>query len=61
METNSKKKEYDKVFCKKYYAENKDYWKRKYECDICGGKYTVANKSKHMNTNKHLQSVKLRN
>jgi hypothetical protein len=31
--------------------------KQKILCDICGGRYTIANKSKHVKTKKHINEV----
>lgn len=45
---------------KEYYQENKDKIKQhanqKIKC-ICGGTYTLCNKSKHMKASKHLKSI----
>ena len=38
---------------KKWYQNNKDKLKEKFNCD-CGGCYTLENKTKHQKTKKHL-------
>lgn len=45
---NRNKKEYNK----KYKQDNKDYIYQKVNC-ICGGKYTMNHKARHMKTRKH--------
>jgi methyl coenzyme M reductase alpha subunit len=49
----NKKKVYDPVYHKKYYELNKEKFKQKIHCDVCGGNYLYSNRSKHMNTKKH--------
>ena len=36
-----------------YYKKNRDKWFEHYTCEICEGKYSTCNKSKHMNSKKH--------
>lgn len=43
---------------KQYREANEDKLKAKFDCN-CGGKYTHANKAKHMTTKKHQESLKL--
>ena len=58
-------KEYNKIYHennkdiirdqhKEYYKQNKDKLNEKHNC-MCGGKYTVANKQKHIRSAKHQQ------
>jgi len=51
-------KKYDS---KKYYQNFKDKHneiiKKKFTCELCGGKYTYFNKSHHLKTKKHLKTV----
>ena len=48
----------DKIaeYNKEYYDNNKDKFKTKCEC-ICGGKYTLNNKSIHIKTKKHIEYI----
>tara|TARA_R110002049_G_scaffold296138_1_gene484050 strand:+ start:73 stop:573 length:501 start_codon:yes stop_codon:yes gene_type:complete len=58
---HEKHKEYNQEKRKKYYKSNKvelnEKQSVKFNCDICGGKFTRANKSAHLKTNKHLSSL----
>jgi hypothetical protein len=51
------KKEYQRI----YYQIHKEYMDEKHKqkniCEICGGKYTHANKSIHLKTLKHLSKI----
>lgn len=47
-------KDYYETFKKKF----PDVLKRKYECEICGGKFSYFNKSSHNQTKKHIQKIK---
>ncbi len=44
-----------------YYEENKDItharWKTKYDCPLCGGRYTNNGKLQHFRTNKHIKAA----
>lgn len=50
------KNEYNKKYNKKYYEQNKDYWKQHFNCE-CGGKYTVCNKPRHFASKKHINMM----
>lgn len=54
---NNKRTEYLKNYNKKYYEENKTYWKIHIDCE-CGGKYTVANKAHHSSSKRHMAMIK---
>ena len=38
-----------------YYQQNKQKFKEKIECPICGCQYAYSNKNKHYNSKKHLK------
>ena len=40
-----------------YYRENKQKFKQKIECPICGCQYAYSNKNKHYNSKKHLKKL----
>lgn len=59
-----RRQEYHKIYYQKYkekikankrkhYRENREKLEAKHKCE-CGGKYIYYNKSKHLNTKKHL-------
>jgi len=54
IEYTNRKREFNKS----NYQNNRDKiltnGKKKFEC-ICGGRYTLSNKSKHLNSKKHLK------
>ena len=65
LEPKERDKQYDKhyrienkqkliEYTKEYYIENKDKINQKFNCE-CGGKYTNANKTNHLKTNKHIE------
>lgn len=64
-ENIKKVKEFEKELKKHYYEDFKDKNTEKINkkvcCDICGGKYTYFNKSRHLKTEKCLNVKKLRN
>lgn len=45
-------------YSKKYYIKNKDQWKLKKVCDVCGSKYSRNTQSRHFKTSKHLLAEK---
>ncbi len=56
------KPEYKRIFIDRRYREknkekNNTKQREKYECEICRGKYTRANKYNHLLTTKHTQAV----
>ena len=57
----SKDPEYYNNYSKKYYIENKTEIKlkvnQKFNCDLCGGKYTPNGKSQHEKTKKHIKAI----
>ena len=57
-----KKTNKDKIdnFNKAYYIRNKEKLEEKFECE-CRGKYTHANKSHHIKTNKHQKYLESQN
>ena len=56
-----KNKEYNREKSKKYYKSHKvelnEKQSVKFNCDICGGKFTRSNKSAHLKTPKHLSRL----
>ncbi len=45
-------------YMKQYYMDNKDeVFNKKYNCEICGGKYTHSNRNHHMKRKKHLSAI----
>jgi hypothetical protein len=40
-----------------YQQENREKINAKHECEICGGKFTFANKTQHFKSNKHKRAV----
>ncbi len=47
-------KKYDnKAYYKKFIEKNKDKIHEKKICEVCSGKYTYYNKSRHMKSKKH--------
>jgi hypothetical protein len=40
-----------------YYQQNKQKFKEKIDCTICGGKYAYSNKNKHNNSKKHIKKL----
>ena len=42
---------------KEYREKNREKLKEKFNCDICGGKFTRSGKSGHLKTNKHLSYI----
>ena len=60
--TNKEKiKEYNKEYGKTYRLANKEKFNEKFICDVCGGKTTRSNISKHLKTTKHLKFVESQN
>jgi len=49
MENNTAESYY-----KQYYNKNKEAWKEKYICQICGHKYSKPNKYNHLQSKKHM-------
>ena len=54
-------KQYFKDYNKEYREKNKDKLKEqsytKFNCEICGGRFTYATKSRHEKTKKHQLSL----
>ena len=66
----NEKKEYDKFYsennrekkresCKKYKELNQEKINQKFNCQLCGGKFTYKNKSEHEKSKKHQTSSTL--
>ena len=53
-EWREKNPNYDKDRCEKNSATIKE----KFDCEICGGKYTQRDKTKHIKTDKHKKAIK---
>jgi hypothetical protein len=51
------KRETTKEYRKKYYETHKDKWTGHRICDICHGKYILANKARHVRTLKHTRAI----
>lgn len=49
--------EYNRNIYETFKKKNADKIKAKCICEICGGKYTYFNKSRHAKSKKHLLSV----
>ena len=49
-----------KIYCDAYRDANKDKQKEKCDC-ICGGKFTIRNKARHIKTTKHQEFIKSNN
>jgi len=55
-------KEYDnKKYYDTWYAKNKDNMNVKTICETCGGSYSKSNRTIHMKTKKHIQSLSIKN
>ena len=56
-----KNKEYNREKSKKYYKSHKvelnEKQSVKFNCDICGGKFTHTNRATHLKTKKHISSL----
>lgn len=50
---------YHQIWYKNNKHKIKDKRNEKFLCDICGGCYTMANKSGHYKSKKHIQTVKI--
>ncbi len=46
--------EKNKLYYNNFKINNPDVVRWKFACDLCGGKYTYYNKSKHNKSTKHL-------
>jgi len=46
---------------KQYYQKNKDKYKVKHICNVCNGSYTLATKSYHFKSKKHMRSIEYNN
>jgi hypothetical protein len=44
-------------YYKEYAEKNKDKLREDFICDVCGGKYKKANRTNHISTNKHQNSL----
>ena len=49
--------EYNREYGRAYRSANKEKINEKFICDVCGGKTTRSNISKHLKTKKHLKFV----
>ena len=47
----------EKAYQKQRYTKNADKINGKHNCDVCGGKYTLQNKSQHYKTKKHQKAI----
>jgi hypothetical protein len=47
---------YNKVYYKKFIEKNKDKIHEKITCEVCSGKYTYFNKSRHLKSKKHREN-----
>lgn len=52
---------YKKGYNPTYYSNNKEYWKQKMVCEICGHEYARSNTYHHNASNKHLRALKVIN
>ena len=54
-------KAYQKQYNQQYQSDNaetiKQWKKTKHNCDVCGGKYTLTNKSTHYKSKKHQKAI----
>ena len=46
-----------KTYKKQYREDNSDKINSKHNCDVCGGKYTMTNKSQHYKSKKHQKAI----
>ena len=68
INNKEKRQEQDKIYkdnnkeqIAKYREENKDKFRERFVCDICGGRYTHSHKSEHFRSKKHVVAVNNRN
>lgn len=58
LKEKQEKKKYDKKkYNQTFYERNKTRILEKHICEICNGKYTYYNKSKHNTSNKHIHAL----
>jgi len=50
-------KEQIKEYKKDYYQDKKNKINQKFNCELCGGKYTKSHKTQHLKTKKHLKYI----
>jgi rRNA maturation endonuclease Nob1 len=53
--------EYNREYHRAYRSAHKQKINEKFICDVCGGKATRSNISKHLKTTKHLKFVQSQN
>ena len=51
--------EYKNDYNKEYYVDNRDDLRKKFDCELCGGKYTKDGKSFHIKTKKHQAAIQI--
>lgn len=49
--------EQNKQYYIKFLTTHENIIRKKFECELCGGKYTYYNKSKHHNSKKHQKKL----